>query len=625
MNPWFLSSRRRRFLRRRSAERFIADLNAAPIRYVVLRWFDRLQTNDPRKNIDVLVDDQAVPLVRKLLRPATLLGKVSGNKGRRIDVYSVSGSDGCGYRGIACYPPHLADRILSRSMVHESGARVPCPEDHFFSFAYHVVFHKGLASGLPVSSAAFETNAVPDHDYKGVLEKLARANGFDVAIEMDALADFLAGNGWHPPHDTLERLLPDDPWAAARARSMVPPCRVEEGLTVFLLRERVLEAPERLSRIVDQLVDDGFYILGQKQLAPAESRAVAEKVRGANWGAGPWPSSGGLPAVAIAALDVFPSAPDAKFLQKQPCADNRRVFDSKLRVRDAFNRDRPAEQRCNIIHSSDNCAQAGEYIALAMPEFAEAILSKGEKLLADCAAEGEVIGTMTRSGKRAVVELVNWRGTTAVRKRFRPGMERYFVRELQALRHLNSVGEEAVPQLLDSGANYIVMSYCRDERYALSRSARLPLSVTAVRNAFQAARRIFDEGVVLHDFRPHNLVVGPKNAVTIIDFEDAAIRGEEDSDLKFEDLDAFAQSNFGRTWGRASGIGYHSLVNDPLWLLRLKRWTIGNARIAYESLKKAGRNVTRSIERRRQRASTKRALRAAREKRRQDVTPGACK
>lgn len=323
--------------------------------------------------------------------------------------------------------------------------------------------------------------------------------------------------------------------------------------------------------------------------------------------------SGGLPVIVIAALDVFPIAPDKAFLKKQPGVDNRRVFDTKLRVRNAFNRDLPPHRRCNIIHSSDNASQAANYITLALPEHAASIFAKAEKLIAANKPDDDVITTLTRSGKRAVVELVNWHGTTAVRKRFRPGMEHYFEREWRALQHLNAVGEKAVPQLLERGSNFVVMSHHKDARRMIGQIMDLPLSTESARNAVLAARRVFDEGIVLHDFRPHNLIVGPDNSVTLVDFECATLRSEEDANLKFEDLEAFQKSNYDRTWRRAAGLKYESLINDPLWLLRLKRWTAGNARIVIEAIKKVNQSAWRSIERRRQRTQTKRAVRAARE------------
>lgn len=284
MKRQFSSSRRRRFLRGRSVESLIAGLNKSGRRYVILRWFNNLPLIAKGEDIDLLVEDEGIDDVRSLLKPASLLGKLSKQKGTRCDVYSVTGAQRTSYKGIAYYPPHLANRILDRAVASSSGAKVPCPEDHFFSLAYHALFHKGLRSGLPVANDTFVASADPEHDYRAVLTDLAKAVGFDVPIEMNALADFLQDNGWHPPHDTLERLLPDDPWIIARARSMCADDSAEEGLAVFLLRESAFDHPKGIDHIVDQISGDGFFILDQKHLAPEESRELAGKVRGANWG-----------------------------------------------------------------------------------------------------------------------------------------------------------------------------------------------------------------------------------------------------------------------------------------------------------------------------------------------------
>mgnify|MGYP006211368535 CR=1 FL=1 len=105
----------------------------------------------------MLVHDEDVDKVRGLLRPRPLSAKILGRRDLiRCDVYSVSGLRGSSYQGISYYPPHLAEGILERAVRHRSGAMVPSGRDHFYSLAFHALYHKGLRSGLPVSGPGLE-------------------------------------------------------------------------------------------------------------------------------------------------------------------------------------------------------------------------------------------------------------------------------------------------------------------------------------------------------------------------------------------------------------------------------------------------------------------------------------
>ncbi|MGH6815396.1 MAG: hypothetical protein ACREC6_06815, partial [Hyphomicrobiaceae bacterium] len=154
-----------------SLERFLSRLNDAGCRYIVLRWFEgfpRIVDGD----IDILVHDEDVEAVRSFLRPMTVVAALAGKypPSRKCDVYSVSGLPGSTYKGLAYYPAHLAARLLARAERHPSGAMVPCKEDHFFSLAFHALYHKGLLSGLPTSNTTLLPNPAPRHDYAGRLK-----------------------------------------------------------------------------------------------------------------------------------------------------------------------------------------------------------------------------------------------------------------------------------------------------------------------------------------------------------------------------------------------------------------------------------------------------------------------
>ena len=603
----------RRFLPRgTSPANFFEALNAIGCRYVVLRWFNALPHLDPGEDIDILVHDEDVDKVRALLTPRPILARLSGRRNLvRCDVYSVSGLVGSAYKGVAYYPPHLAQGILERAEHHPSGAMVPSARDHFYSLAFHALYQKGVRSGLPVANPAISSNSNPEHDYCQTLQQLADQLAIPVRIEMNALDDELARAGWRPPIDFIERVLPDDAWALSQVAEKRNAERTVNGLAVFIVRERALDRPGIVKEITELLDKDGFNILAISHLS-VELRIAAEReIRGGNWGKGPWLIAGGRPAVAIATLDVFPVAPDQRLQKHHPRADNARVFTSKDRIRVRANQSLPPHQRTNIIHSSDNASEAAAHLRLLFPENHDAICDAASRLLEVGRAPGEVVRHINRSGRNAVVELIRRdNGSIAVCKRFRPGKEHFFKRELHALSTLRTICPDVVPEILEQGSNYFVMPYYKDVRRRIA-GVELPIPVMALRKAFTALQTFFEHGFELRDFRPHNLIIEGKNCVKIIDYEAVYEIDPSKGPLRFRDQRIFQPMVFDDTWGRAVGLSLQSLLNDPPWRLYLKRWTVGYPMAGFSALRKARRNLARSIARRRERLAVKNARRAA--------------
>lgn len=185
-------------------EPFFRALEAASVSYVVLRWFEPLPHVDPGEDIDMLVADVDLPKL------AALLDNQSGST--PCDVYTAGGLRGTRYANAAYFPARLAERSLSRSVLHKGLYRVPDMQDHFDGLAYHAVYQKGGPSGLPTRYDALRTTAEPEHDYTAVLTRLAAALGLTVAIEMESLDDYLNGRGYRPDRAVLRALGKKNPW-----------------------------------------------------------------------------------------------------------------------------------------------------------------------------------------------------------------------------------------------------------------------------------------------------------------------------------------------------------------------------------------------------------------------------
>ncbi|MGD9637077.1 MAG: hypothetical protein AB7G28_23575 [Pirellulales bacterium] len=348
---------------------FFGGLRAAGVRHAVLRWFEHLPQIAPDEDLDLLIDDDALESVGKLLD--------SGPGIQAVDLYSVYGAPGADYRRLPYYAPSLARQILARSVWHRGLCCVPSPRDHFLSLAYHAVYHKGFASGLSADGRSRSRVKRPEHDYPRILADMARRLALDVAINIADLDAWLDAQGWRPPHDMLVRLARKN----RALRPLVEEIRgedVDAGFAVFLLRREAL-ARGGVKRAVMLIAEHGFDVLETIAFTPDEVAKIARSLRGGNWGAGPWPKCGGEPVAAIVVHDADPIRPTRGERRKFPFLSNARLL-KKDAIRDAFNASRPEAEHCNVIHSSDNGREARDYLKIIAPERVNEILTSVEQV-----------------------------------------------------------------------------------------------------------------------------------------------------------------------------------------------------------------------------------------------------
>lgn len=577
LRPFFGVRARPRIPLRLGVAGFFEELERRKVRYVVLRWFNTLPHVGPEEDVDLLVDDADVSKLLDLLP----LGYV----GIPCDVYSASGLPGTDYRGVAYYPPQLAEQILANAFKINALCRVPAPSDYFFSLSFHAVYHKGLASGLPTSLPGLKPLRSPDHDYHAVLAELAHRQGIRCDLTLEGLDDFLAAAGWRPSHDALARLMGHNPWIQARFFKNPPTGPAwARGLSVFLIRRVAVErnAVEWLVRLIEQ---SGFEVLLVKSLTPAERLKAEARIRGGNWRAGPWPVSGGPPALVVVALDLCPRpVPDA-LRAKHPLLDNGRVHEAKVRVREVFNQSLPAKARCNCIHSSDNAWHALEYLAVVAPEAIESLRRQAEELLCAFKVPYPVLEELPGERRRARVDVVDFNGRRAVCKTFRPGATDFLARELIALEKL-AASNPAIPELLERGPNYFVVPYYQDilpRTETRSPAGFIPIEVA--QEALNVVRRFWEQGYTLTHFHPRDVIV-TEAGIKVVDFEflqpyngDKPLRLEDVVELRGDATAAERDSSlevptgggYEALWRPAVGLSIESLMHDPLWLQRTKR------------------------------------------------------
>ncbi|MGD9633024.1 MAG: hypothetical protein AB7G28_15610 [Pirellulales bacterium] len=339
------------------------------VKYVVLRWFERLPEIEPTEDVDMLVADCSLADALDILHSEPGI--------QPCDVYSEGGLARSAYCGTPYYPPQVAQRILSGAQRHNDVCLVPSPRDHFHSLAYHAVYHKGPKSNLPRGEMKFTDRVKSEHDFVGILRDMAKRLWIDVEISLDGLHAYLQKSGWGPTPEMLARLARAgraSPWLKRLAAELAPHIN-DQGLAVFVLREVAVERGFT-NQIVGMIRDSGFEVLTTRMLAPQEIEFAAARTRGGNWQAGkPYELSGGRPAAAVVVYDHAPMRPSWRQRRRFPKRTNARIF-AKEKIRDAIIAALPQGERFNAIHSSDHAAEAWHLIEILAPELTEVVREK---------------------------------------------------------------------------------------------------------------------------------------------------------------------------------------------------------------------------------------------------------
>ncbi len=336
------------------------------VRYAVLRWFENLPDIEPDEDVDLLVADESLSTVMKIL------GSQPGIQ--PCDVYSESGLARSDYCGTPYYPAVVARRILSGAIRHKQLCMVPNPSDYFHSLAYHAVYHKGFRSNLPESETGLRAEGKLEHDYTGILQEMAKNLGIQVDISLEGLHAYLQRTDWGPSPEILARLAVAcrrNDWLQSLAKRLEHHVH-DQGLAVFVLRQ---EAVRRgyTDRIIEMIEESGFEILASKLLTPEVVETGAAQTRGGNWELdGPFDISGGPPAAVVVAYDCDPIPLSPRQRRRFRERTNARIF-VKEEIRDAIVAELPPNQRFNALHSSDHAADAWHLIEVLAPELLERI------------------------------------------------------------------------------------------------------------------------------------------------------------------------------------------------------------------------------------------------------------
>lgn len=559
----------------------IRRLEQEGLDYVVLRWFDDLPHLDPGEDLDLLVADRHLHRLHEILaeEPGTI----------PVDVYSETGLEGADYLGMAYYPPRLATRMLARADRHSSGARVPSPEDHLHSLAYHATYHKGADSGL--SSTLVDTLPGPDHDYSAALTSVADSLDRTFPTSLEEVDEALTAHGWRPPLDTLRRLAADNPWVRHRFFPLAEeaPSELPEP-TIFFIRERTLAALSR-REAVDVIESLEFEVLAVRDLSGPAGERTTELVRGGNWGRGPFPVSGGGPVMVVVAVHYGPRRPNRELLARYPRLTNGDVLHAKVLMRELIEARLEAEHAFNPIHSSDDEFETWEYLETTLPEEAETLRAAVRSRRDDYRTTAPVRAVLSQ-GRRAKVEVVEGDdGRPVVRKTFAPHGHRHMDREIETMREL-APRVSAVPHLLRTGPNWFETELFANELAELpDRPDGRLVPLAAARAMVEVLRAVHAQGFDLIDAKPQNFLLGPDGQLRLIDFEFSHRYPGAAPDFdriysfagppeNFADDLPFGELSYESRWQPFIGLSRHALLHDPVWRQHLQRSIVRAARLA---------------------------------------------
>ncbi|MCD6527970.1 MAG: hypothetical protein J7K75_13370 [Desulfuromonas sp.] len=328
------------------------------IPYVVLRWFEEVpltvqQEQSFHEDVDLLIEPE------KMDQIAELAGSFRGKM--KCDLYSTTAKLGTSYLGMPYYPPVMAQEILAQRVKYKDQFYIPCPLHHFNGLAYHLVYHKGLESGIP-SGCKLTTNPAPKRPYQQKLEELGEKLQIPLPqpYTLLALHEYLKSVHWDMPYDLLERWPRQNDWQRfliEREKTLLQPWAEKlPQLAVFFLRSDIVDAGA--VEEVYTLLEQKFTLLEKQQLNHEQQRRVMRMVRGGNW-IEHKRTTVVPPCIAVVAYDFAPQdyPSDDPRQKRYPLVTNINMF-YKHEVRTALNQSYPQQRKIIGLHGSDNAYEA---------------------------------------------------------------------------------------------------------------------------------------------------------------------------------------------------------------------------------------------------------------------------
>jgi len=358
-----------RFLRARSRHKtlrlkvarmpeFLSALNRE-IPYVILRWHDRVPLTESscrqaEDDVDFLIDDSFQD------RLVSIASRFRGPV--KCDFYGVGAQRGFAYNRLPYYPPALASLVLrDRVFSAHHGFYVPDAKHHLLTFVYHLVYHKGTKSGIPMCAAAVAPSvASGPNAYLDEAQRIARA--YDVALTLPrtltGLYEYLVNAHWQMPLDLLIRWKVKDEWhqhliqrewAGLSEWSQRLP-----DLVVFVIRGDAAEETV-LDAILDAIRKE-YLCLAAFALTEHQIDSLTRHARGGNWVEG----KKNTPILPHSVAFCVPRPGTGR----GTCRRDERVASLKQQIRQTINRQFRQAAKLRVVHSTDDALEAQYYLHL---------------------------------------------------------------------------------------------------------------------------------------------------------------------------------------------------------------------------------------------------------------------
>jgi len=123
-------------------------------------------------------------------------------------VLEIGCAAGPNYNGITYMPPHIAQKVISNSIVGRASAKIPNLIDSFNCMVFHALYHKGFQSGLP-SAYGVSDKIIINNDYLSLIKKHGTQLDLAIDYDMESLDEYMLNIKWRP---TLDVLLKTSKW-----------------------------------------------------------------------------------------------------------------------------------------------------------------------------------------------------------------------------------------------------------------------------------------------------------------------------------------------------------------------------------------------------------------------------
>jgi len=256
-------------------EEFFDSMEELEIHYVVLRWPELIgHQGILHDDLDLLVRDEDYE------RVLSLCVKHASKGQKEVDISTETAFEKRKIGGIPYFTPRLSKETIA-SRVRNSFFYQPTPEYHFYTLAYHAVYHKGFKSGLPNAGVEIK---LPENKYYKKLEALRIELGLGVKLTLKGLHEFIKDSEYYPGDDYLDKLKHRNPFIEEIDLYDIGelPDNIPPDLFLIYVRKNFM-TNEILKFISDTLIGNNCQIFKEFELNSEQISWVNEFVRGGNW------------------------------------------------------------------------------------------------------------------------------------------------------------------------------------------------------------------------------------------------------------------------------------------------------------------------------------------------------